>query len=221
MECLQYLVSQEERSALRYAWFLEDVARVRLRKEYVFWLSEEIGTFVKRHTDVADSAIWYADVCFPRLDASCRRRGVLACMYLALKVHHDESVSLDELIGCEIEKSEHILMEAKVLEILEWKLHPPVVSVFISQLGYLLGVKRDAIEAAHEHWRLVSARTKLLDFKSSVKACALLRHFDGKIEASTLAQMCSCSADEIAACGRVLWRKRRLDGSHAGVECSL
>lgn len=221
MECLQYLVSQEERSALpSYTWFLEDVTRVRLRKEYVFWLSEEIGAIVKRHPDVADSAIWYADVCFPRFDASCRRRGVLACMYLALKVHHEELVSLDELL-VEDEKPELIMMEAKVLEILEWRLHPPVVSVFISQLGHLLSVKRDAIEAAHEHWRLVCARTKLLHFKSSVKACALLRHFDGKIEASTLAQMCSCSADEIAACGRVLWRKRRLDGSDAGVECSL
>ena len=65
-----------------------------------------------------------------------------------------------------------------------------------------------------------SARARSLHFKSSVKACALLRHVDGMIEASTLARSL-LSADEIAACGRVLWRKRRLDGSDAGVECSL
>ena len=90
MECLQYLVSHEERSALPPHVVLGGCDSRAPEKGIVFWLSEEIGAIVKRHPGVADSAIWYADVCFPRFDASCRRRGVLACMYLALKVHHEE-----------------------------------------------------------------------------------------------------------------------------------
>lgn len=209
--CLQSLLSQETNSALNYAWVLEGPTRNRARKEYVFWIYGVLRALHIRHNDVAENAIWYTDACLPHIGDVCQKQVALACMFLALKVHHDE-MTLDDLIKwteIDCRNSDIKYIESRLLEILEWKLHPPVVSIFIDHIGNFLHLQLEKIEAAHEHWRYICGRKKLLMFKSSVKACATLRFVDD-IEISSLAQICLCTEDEIKRCFQnVLIKKRK------------
>ena len=137
---------------------------------------------IENGQECVDVAIWMIDAYL------CKKRPhvfqnkmiidlIVATVTMVTKVHNVTYICFDESMRSTentMTKKDAKLMEADILQTLDWKLFPPLVTTGIEHLGAILGCPEPYIEAAKKRWYTCRVCIYTTKFSPVVLAAAAL-----------------------------------------------
>lgn len=198
LERLESLVEKQAAFELDYSYLISNAATsMKLRARRIVWCEHLVDLMLKEFKlengqECVDVAIWMIDayLCKKRPDTFQNKMiidAIIATVTIVTKVHNvtyicfAESMSLTENT---MTKKDVKLTEADILQTLDWKLFPPLVTTGIEHLGAILGCPESYIDAAKERWYTCRVCIDTTKFSPVVLAAAALMGYATKTRSS-------------------------------------